>query len=93
MSATSAVMGTKEWLLLIALSIVWGGSFFFVEIALEDLPPFTLVLLRVSFAAAALYTILKVAGGKLPTSWRTWQAFFVMAMLNNAVPFSLLVWG
>ena len=47
-------MGLLEWVLLITLSILWGGSFFFGEIALNELRPFNVVLGRVGFAAVVL---------------------------------------
>ena len=50
-------MATKEWLMLIVLSIFWGGSFFFVEIALQDFSALTIVALRVSIATILLWSI------------------------------------
>ncbi len=47
-------MAGREWALLIVLSILWGGSFFFAEVALRDLGPLTIVCGRVFFAALAL---------------------------------------
>ncbi len=86
-------MGVRDWALLIVLSLLWGGSFFFVEVALTALPPFTLVLLRVGLAAAALHVFLRFSGLGMPSGWRVWAAFFGMGLLNNAIPFTLLVWG
>lgn len=51
-------MSLRDWSLLIALSILWGGSFFFVRVALDGVPPLTLVLARVAIAAAVLSTAL-----------------------------------
>ncbi len=87
------VMGPVEWVLLIILSIFWGGSFFFVEVALTELPPFTIVLGRVGFAAMALIVLVYVIGQRMPLDFRLWRAFFVMGALNNLIPFSLIVWG
>lgn len=86
-------MGALEWGLLIALSILWGGSFFFVGVAVAELPPFTIVLLRVAIAAVALHLVLRVLGVTMPWDAKTWLAFFGMGLLNNAIPFSLIVWG
>ncbi len=86
-------MGTREWLLIVALSVVWGGSFFFVEVALTALPPFTVVLCRVGLAAFALLIVIRVTGQHLPSDLGLWLAFLVMGALNNAIPFSLIVWG
>lgn len=86
-------MKPSEWGLLGLLSIFWGGSFFFVEIALRDFRPFTLVFLRVTLAAAILMAVVHLRGQRMPASLRAWGAFLVMGALNNAIPFSLIVWG
>lgn len=86
-------MSPFEWLLLIILSILWGGSFFFVGIAVEALPPLTIVALRVSLAAIVLVTVVHVTGLRMPTNHKVWIAFFGMGVLNNVIPFSLIVWG
>jgi drug/metabolite transporter (DMT)-like permease len=79
--------------LLIALSLLWGGSFFFVGVAVKALPPFTIVALRVGIAAIALHLVLRALGQSIPADRRVWAAFLGMGLFNNLVPFSLLVWG
>jgi drug/metabolite transporter (DMT)-like permease len=86
-------MSVQAWGLLILLSLLWGGSFFFAEIALLDLPPFTVVLGRVAIAAITLHVILLAVGRRMPTDPSLWRAFLVMGALNNLIPFSLIVWG
>ena len=86
-------MGLAEWGLLLALSLLWGGSFFFTGIAVTALPPFTIVLLRVGLAALILLTVLPFYGHSLPREPRLWTAFFGMGLLNNVTPFCLIVWG
>ncbi len=86
-------MGALEWGLLLLLSLVWGGSFFFAEVALEELGPFTVVLGRVGFAAPALLAVVYLTGNRMPGDLATWGAFFVMGFLNNLLPFSLITWG
>jgi drug/metabolite transporter (DMT)-like permease len=86
-------MGALEWALLIALSIIWGGSFLFVGIAVSALPTFTIVLLRVTIAAFALHLVLRAMRIPLPTDAAAWAAFFGMGLLNNVIPFSLIAWG
>ncbi|WP_246662731.1 DMT family transporter [Rhizobium sp. P44RR-XXIV] len=96
MIATPAInrpMTSHEWAMLLALSALWGGSFFFTDVALRALPPFTLVLLRVAGAALILNATIPLLGLRLPTDARSWIAFFGMGLLNNAVPFCLIVWG
>lgn len=86
-------MGPLEWGMLLALSVLWGGSFFFVEVAVATLPPLTLVALRVGLAAVALNAALLAMGRTLPRQRSVWVAFFAMGLLNNAIPYSLIAWG
>jgi len=86
-------MGIREWLMLLALSVLWGGSFFFVGVAVSELPPLTIVTLRVSLAAITLWLVAIFMGMPVPNSGRAWSAFFAMGLLNNAIPFTLIVWG
>ena len=86
-------MGLAEWLLLLALSVLWGGSFLFIGIAVKELPPLTIVTLRVALAALALLVVVQVLGRGMPREPAAWRAFLGMGLLNNLVPFCLIVWG
>ena len=92
-SSIQRTMGAREWLMLITLSVLWGGSFFFVEVAVTALPPLTIVALRVGLAAITLWAIAMAMGLKFPTNLGLWAAFLTMGLLNNIIPFSLIVWG
>ncbi len=92
MTSTELRMGKVEWGLLIALSILWGGSFLFAKVAVGDLPPLTVVFLRVAIAALALIAIVRVMGLALPKG-RDWWPFVVMGAINNVLPFTLLFWA
>ncbi len=86
-------MGAAEWAMLIFLSIVWGGSFFFYAICIKELPTFTIVFLRLSLGSIGLW-LMAWAVGLLPLRRPVpWRNFFIMGLLNNAIPFSLIVWG
>jgi drug/metabolite transporter (DMT)-like permease len=86
-------MTLSEWAMLIALAVLWGGSFFFNGVAVRELPVFTIVVSRVGLAALILLLALKLRAERLPTDRKVWMAFFGMGLLNNAIPFSLIVWG
>jgi drug/metabolite transporter (DMT)-like permease len=79
--------------MLVALSFLWGCSYFLIEIALEGLPVMALVALRVGLAAIVLWVFVAFARAAPPRSPGVWLAFFVMGLLNNIVPFTLIVWG
>lgn len=91
--AVNRTMSAPEWAMLLSLSVLWGGSFFFTGVALSALPPFTLVVLRVGLAAVILNALVPLLGLGMPREARVWAAFFGMGLLNNAVPFCLIVWG
>ena len=91
--ASARPMTALEWAMLFALSAVWGGSFFFNAVAVRELPVFTVVVARVVLAALMLLAILRLTGERMPADRRVWAAFFGMGLLNNAIPFSLIVWG
>ena len=89
----AGTMISREWAMLVALAIVWGGSFFFNGVAVRELPSFTLVWLRVAVAAVALLAVMRLTGEHLPRDRHAWTAFVGMAILNNVLPFVLIVWG
>ncbi|MBQ0821955.1 EamA family transporter [Microvirga terrae] len=86
-------MTASDWALLTVLSVVWGGSFLFVGVAVRELPPLTIVALRVLTAAMALLLVLRLTGVDLPRTRQVWAAFVGMSILNNVIPFTLIVWG
>ncbi len=82
-------MHPQDWLLLAFLSVLWGGSFFFVGAAERGLPPMTIVLARVVFAALMLLPFVRLLGGELPKRPIDWLPFAGMGLFNNVIPFSL----
>ena len=92
-SSAQAPMGAQEWAMLIALSVLWGGSFFFNAVAVKELPSLTIVLVRVGIAAVTLWAVLTLLNIRIPRMKGLWPAFFGMGLLNNAIPFALFVWG
>ncbi len=86
-------MTPLDWLLLIVLSILWGGSFLFGRIAVAEVPPVTLVLARVGIAAAALHLVLRAFGITFAPTGGRWRDYLVMGTLNNLVPFGLIFYG
>lgn len=84
-------MHRQDWLLLIALSVLWGGSFFFNGLALRELPPMTVALARVGFGALCLLIVIRPLGGSLPKQPGDWLPFAVMGLVNNVIPFSLFL--
>lgn len=92
-AAINQSMGPVEWTMLLTLSVLWGGSFFFVGVAVSELPTLSIVVLRVGLAALTLWAIVLLMGRPVPKGRAIWAAFFGMGLLNNVVPFGLIVWG
>jgi drug/metabolite transporter (DMT)-like permease len=82
-----------DWLLLVTLSLLWGGSYLFMTIAVASLPTLTIVFGRVSIACVALGSFLLLSGAGLPRGRQAWLAFFGMGALNNVIPMSLIVFA
>lgn len=86
-------MSGADWVLLLVLGTLWGGSYLFGKVALAELPPFTVAVGRLGLAAVVLHVVAHVAGQRLPGSFRAWRAFWIMGLLNNVIPMSLILWG
>ena len=86
-------MTATEWGLLLLLSLMWGGSFFFIGVAVKGLPPFTIVAARVCIAAILLWLAAPLSGVSATRLRRQAPALVLLALLNNIAPFSLLTWS
>jgi len=92
-SAIKTAMGIGEWAILITLAFLWGASFFVNEVAVRALPTVTVVVARVAIAAIILHAALRAGGLRMPWDAHLWRTLFAMALINNVLPFSLIVWG
>jgi drug/metabolite transporter (DMT)-like permease len=86
-------MAVADWIRIAILSLVWGGSFFFVEVMLEAMPPMTSVLGRLIVGLAGLVGLLKLLGHPLRPLMTQWRSFALIGLINNAIPFSLISFG
>ena len=86
-------MSRADWVILLILSVLWGGSFFFIGIAIHSVPPLTLVLIRVSLASVFLWIWRLIRREPLGLVPRVVPALFLLAILNNALPFILFAWA
>lgn len=85
-------MNARQWGGLVLLSVLWGGSFFFIEIGLRAFAPLTLVFARLALAALALHVLLLALHVKLPGG-RMWLWYLLLGLTNNALPFALMFWA
>lgn len=90
---TNLAMSARDWLWLIGLAIIWGASYFFGKVAVEDIGPLTVAFGRVILAAAILYVVIRLRQIPIPRTRGDWIPFFAMGVLNSAFPYSLIFWG
>ena len=83
----------REFALLGLLALLWGSTYFFLKIAVAEIPPVTVVAARVSIAALFLLAVLRLRGERLPTDAGTWRRLFLLSMLNSTIAWTLLAWG
>ena len=93
MTASTDRIDVRDWSLLAFLSVLWGGSFFFNGVVLRELPPLTLVFLRVALAALIVLPLMRASRLPFPQGISGWRPFFAVALFNNVLPFSLIVIG
>lgn len=86
-------ISSRAWAELAFLSLIWGGSFLTVRIALDEVGPLTSVAHRTGWAMLALWAYVALRRIPVPRAPRVWGAFLVMGLLNNVIPFSLMAWG
>ncbi|GAA3898512.1 DMT family transporter [Sphingomonas limnosediminicola] len=87
------VMNRSDWLILGVLALIWGGAFFFIGVAVKHVHPLTYVWLRLTIAAVAMWAFLRFKGQPLGLPKGAWGSIFLLAVLNNALPFTLFGWG
>ncbi len=86
-------MAGREWLFLIAGAVLWGSAYFCNALALAELPPLTILALRLAFAVSVLIPAALLAGLRLPVRPGDIAPFFVMTLFSNVGPYLLVLEG
>src|SRR3970040_1164263 len=86
-------MKAKEWTVFVWLGLIWGSSFLWIRIAVQDTGPFTLVALRLLFGLFGLLAVMKYKKLPFPRDKRTLLSLAIMGVINTALPFPLISWG
>lgn len=87
-------MTTKQaWISFWILALIWGSSYLFIRIGVEQLPPFQLVFIRTAIAAVGLNLVVYGRGKRLPTDRRGWSDLLFLGIVNTVFPFALITWG
>ncbi len=86
-------MNLTNWLLLMILSILWGGSFYFIEKSLMFFTYEQVVFFRVLFAAFFILAVILVKKIKIIFDLKLWFMFCIMGVLNNVIPFLAITYA
>lgn len=86
-------MRTRDWLLLVLLSLIWGSAFMFIKIALRELTPFCLIFIRLNIAAAVMCAVCLLSGATFPVGRSRWLAIGFLGVINTGLPFYLITWA
>jgi drug/metabolite transporter (DMT)-like permease len=86
-------MNRADWLILGSLALIWGCAFLFIGVAVRHVPPLTYVWLRLTIAAAGMWIFVRASGQEIGLPRDVWGSIFLLAILNNALPFTLFGWG
>jgi drug/metabolite transporter (DMT)-like permease len=93
MTAVEPRLDGRSWAMLVALALLWSASFIFIKVAGEEIPVFTLVLVRVGLAALVLHAFVLATGRRYPRDPRMLLRYVAMGVLNNVLPFALIVYA
>ncbi len=86
-------MTPRQWTEFLALTVIWGASFLWIKIAVQETGPFTIVSLRLVLAMAAMVGVLIHQKTRMPRTARMWGALFIQGMISMAIPWVLITWA
>lgn len=86
-------MRLKEWSAFVLLGLIWGSSFLWIKIAVQEVGPFTLVAFRLLFGVAGLLVVMRLQKQSFPRDRSALLGFVFMGVVNTAIPFTLISWG
>ncbi|WP_108659039.1 DMT family transporter [Acuticoccus kandeliae] len=82
-----------EYVLLGVLALLWGSAYLFVKVALSEIPPLSLVMIRVVVAALFLAVIMQIRGERLPRDPHVWRMLFTQSWFNAIGAWILVAYG
>ncbi len=86
-------MKTKHWIVFITLGAIWGSSFLWIEVALREIGPITLVAFRAFFGLLFGLVVILIQRVPLPRTIKEWTPLIILGLTNIAIPFFLISWG
>ena len=86
-------MRPKEWLAFGSLGLIWGSSFLWIKVAVQDIAPFSLVAWRLLFGFLGLATVVLLLRPAFPKGRKVWLWIALLGLTNTLLPFALITWG
>ncbi len=93
MQRSGSSQNSTEFALLGLLALLWGSSYLFIGVAVEHIPPITLIAFRVALAALLMLVVVRMTDRRLPGFGPIWALIFIQAFLNSFGAWTLLAWG
>ena len=75
------------------LALLWGSSYLFIKVAVAEIPPITLIAIRVTIAVVFLTIVLRWQRDSLPHDWKTWRRLLILSFFNSIGAWTILAWG
>jgi drug/metabolite transporter (DMT)-like permease len=82
--------------MILLLAGVWGASYLFIKVAVDEIEPAPMMAVRTLLAAAVLlgYVVWRFGASRARVElWSAWRHLVVLGLLNAAIPFWLIAWG
>ena len=86
-------MKHRVWIVFVVLGLMWGTTFLFVKIAVDELAPLTLISVRLAIGTAGLWLVAWRNKVQFPRTLRPWLLLIFMGLIKNTIPFAILTWG
>ena len=83
----------QAWIGFWVLGTIWGSSFLFIRVGVEQLPPFEVVFIRTAIAALGLLLTVYARGQRMPSTWDGIRPLVILGIGNTVIPFALITWG
>jgi drug/metabolite transporter (DMT)-like permease len=86
-------MNLRQWAGFLSLTLIWGASFLWIKIAVQETGPLTIVTLRLVFALVTLAGFLLAGRTRVPRSARLWGVLLLQGLMSTAIPWILITWA
>lgn len=83
----------QAWIAFWALGLIWGSSFMFIRLSVQELRPVEVVFIRTAIGAAGMALVIAARRVPIPRDWPTLRGLIILGIGNVVIPFTLITWG